>query len=49
VPLLRACKIAASTVNPVMRTNLQSVIESLQGGRGPEFAFGRFPDVFTKF
>jgi MSHA biogenesis protein MshG len=50
VPLLRGMQsIAASTVNPVMRVTLQAVIESLQGGRDLTFAFGRFPDVFTKF
>ena len=50
VPLLRGMQsIAASTVNPVMRSTLQAVIESLQGGRDLTFAFGRFPDVFTKF
>ncbi|MEO8465893.1 MAG: type II secretion system F family protein [Gammaproteobacteria bacterium] len=50
VPLLRGMQsIAASTANPVMRATLQGVIESLQGGRDLTFAFGRFPDVFTKF
>ncbi len=50
VPLLRGMQsIAASTANPVMRSTLQAVIESLQGGRDLTFAFGRFPDVFTKF
>jgi MSHA biogenesis protein MshG len=50
VPLLRGMQsIAASTVNPVMRATLHSVIESLQAGRDLTFAFGRFPDVFSKF
>ncbi len=50
VPLLRGMQsIAASTVNPVMRRTLASVIESLQAGRDLTFAFGRFPDVFSKF
>jgi len=50
VPLLRGMQsIAASTANPVMRAVLQSVIESLQAGRDLSFAFGRFPDVFSKF
>ena len=50
VPLLRGMQsIAASTMNPVMRATLQSVIESLQAGRDLTFAFGRFPDVFSKF
>jgi MSHA biogenesis protein MshG len=50
VPLLRGMQsIAASTVNPVMRTTLQAVIDSLQAGRDLTFAFGRFPDVFSKF
>jgi MSHA biogenesis protein MshG len=50
VPLLRGMQsIAASTVNPMMRATLQSVIESLQAGRDLTFAFGRFPDIFSKF
>ena len=50
VPLLRGMQsIAASTVNPVMRKALLAVIESLQAGRDLTFAFGRFPDVFSKF
>jgi len=50
VPLLRGMQsIAASTVNPVMRATLQAVIESLQAGRDLTFAFGRFPEIFSKF
>jgi MSHA biogenesis protein MshG len=50
VPLLRGLQsIAASTPNPMLRETLGSVLEYLQGGRELSFAFGRFPDVFTKF
>jgi MSHA biogenesis protein MshG len=50
VPLLRGMQsIAASTANAVMREMLQAVIESLQAGRDLSFAFGRFPDTFSKF
>jgi MSHA biogenesis protein MshG len=50
VPLLRGMQsIAASTTNVVMRETLTSVIESLQSGRDLTFAFGRFPEVFSKF
>lgn len=50
VPLLRGLQsIAASTPNLMLRETLGSVIESLQGGRELSFAFGRFPDVFSKF
>jgi MSHA biogenesis protein MshG len=50
VPLLHGMQsIAASTANLVMRETLKSVIESLQAGRDLSFAFGRFPDVFSKF
>jgi MSHA biogenesis protein MshG len=50
VPLLRGMQsIAASTSNTVMREALQGVIESLQAGRDLAFAFGRYPDIFTKF
>jgi MSHA biogenesis protein MshG len=50
VPLLRGLQsIAASTPNLMLRETLGSVIEHLQGGRELSFAFGRFPDVFTKF
>ena len=50
LPLLRGLQsIAASTPNVVLRETLGSVIEHLQGGRELSFAFGRFPDVFSKF
>jgi MSHA biogenesis protein MshG len=50
VPLLRGLQsIAASTPNIMLRETLGSVIEHLQGGRELSFAFGRFPDVFSKF
>jgi MSHA biogenesis protein MshG len=50
VPLLRGMQsIAASTANPTMRMTLAAVIESLQAGRDLTFAFGRFPDTFSKF
>jgi MSHA biogenesis protein MshG len=32
-----------------LRETLGNVIENLQGGRELSFAFGRFPDVFSKF
>ena len=50
VPLLRGLQsIAASTPNLMLRETLGSVIENLQGGRELSFAFGRYPDVFSKF
>jgi MSHA biogenesis protein MshG len=50
LPLLRGLQsIAASTPNVVLRETLGSVIELLQGGRELSFAFGRYPDVFSKF
>lgn len=50
VPLLRGMQsIAASTPNAVLRETLGMVIEHLQGGRELSFAFGRFPEVFSKF
>jgi len=50
VPLLRGLtSIAASTPNVLLREVLGSVIDQLQGGRELSFAFGRFPDVFSKF
>lgn len=50
VPLLRGLQsIAASTPNVMLRETLGSVIEHLQGGRELSFAFGRFPDVFSRF
>jgi MSHA biogenesis protein MshG len=50
VPLLRGMQsIAASTTNVVMRETLASVIEHLQSGRDLTFAFGRYPEVFSKF
>jgi MSHA biogenesis protein MshG len=50
LPLLRGLQsIAASTPNAVLRETLGSVIEHLQGGRELSFAFGKFPDIFSKF
>lgn len=50
VPLLRGMQsIAASTSNVVMRETLLGVIDSLQAGRDLTFAFGRYPEVFSKF
>lgn len=50
VPLLRGLQsIAVSTPNAILRETLASVIELLQGGRELSFAFGRFPDVFSRF
>jgi MSHA biogenesis protein MshG len=50
VPLLRGLtSIAASTPNVMLRETLGAVIEHLQGGRELSFAFGRFPDVFSRF
>jgi MSHA biogenesis protein MshG len=50
LPLLRGLQsIAASTPNAVLREVLGSVVEHLQGGRELSFAFGKFPDVFSKF
>jgi MSHA biogenesis protein MshG len=50
VPLLRGLtSIAASTPNPVLRETLGAVMEHLQGGRELSFAFGRYPDVFSRF
>jgi MSHA biogenesis protein MshG len=50
VPLLRGMQsIGASTANATMRATLASVIESLQAGRDLTFAFGRFPDIFSRF
>jgi MSHA biogenesis protein MshG len=50
LPLLRGLtSIAASTPNAVLRETLGTVIEHLQGGRELSFAFGRFPDVFSRF
>ena len=50
LPLLRGLQsIAASTPNAVLRETLGSVIDHLQGGRELSFAFGTFPDVFSKF
>jgi MSHA biogenesis protein MshG len=50
LPLLRGLtSIAASTPNAILRETLGAVIEHLQGGRELSFAFGRFPDVFSKF
>jgi MSHA biogenesis protein MshG len=50
LPLLRGMQsIAASTPNRILRTTLESVIETLQAGRELSFALGRFPELFTKF
>ena len=50
MPLLRGLQsIAASTPNAVLRETLGSVIDHLQGGRELSFAFGMFPEVFSKF
>ena len=50
LPLLRGLmSIAASTPNTVLRETLGAVIDHLQGGRELSFAFGRFPDVFSRF
>jgi MSHA biogenesis protein MshG len=50
VPLLRGLQsIAASTPNPTLRETLASVVELLQGGRELSFAFGRFPEIFSRF
>jgi len=50
LPLLRGLQsIAASTPNAILRETLGSVIEHLQGGRELSFAFGRYPDLFSKF
>jgi MSHA biogenesis protein MshG len=50
LPLLRGLQsIAASTPNAVLREALGAVIEHLQGGRELSFAFGKFPDIFSKF
>jgi MSHA biogenesis protein MshG len=50
LPLLRGLQsIAASTPNAILRETLGDVIDNLQGGRELSFAFGRFPEVFSKF